>query len=571
MIISCIALLEKAICMLSRFHKKFKINSKLDTIAISIILLLAINYLVTVLPHIHNIPKANDDVKIFLFHLHKLLSNPEFTNFIDYLFTYNNNPHIKLDARLITLITYAIHGLINYKFILIIGHILYLSSFTFLRVTFPKIPIQYFIPIALVFMIPSWSTALWSVAIWGYNTQIFLLCTTAYLISKKYHLRAIIVSFLGSLTLGSGISLFVMGIGYCLFQYFTISKNILKQLLYWCLGFIISLTTLIIVILSSLTRPENSTNQDFDIISLINYNVLFLFNGIKPSSTFNPIILVISYLILLTVLLVLWNKRKEISNYTVLALSMLLVIMAHSFVSSLFRLDVSEIIPNVPDRYEVFSFCFISILLIILFDFYKDSKRPIINLIYTLVLVLSSILYIGKMSIYSVGIEMAETSIKNRLINALVENKNALKKYHILNYLKNGMYVPPFEILRNDVVINHEIYLDSTIIKDADPNINIITNIHSDYYNLTEFYVINNNSKTYLLYWSNNKSLQFQNVAVLKLINFKQNRKLIDKAKHELKDGYILNFPILNDYDVNSKKYILTIDSNGNIESALKL
>ena len=65
--------------------------------------------------------------------------------------------------------------------------------------------------------------------------------------------------------------------------------------------------------------------------------------------------------------------------------------------------------------------------------------------------------------------------------------------------------------------------------------------------------------------------LRFENRKIYKLNNFKQNRKEIESTLHELSNGFILQFPIDQEFDPSSNKYILTIGNNGEVESALKI
>ena len=412
--------------------------------------------------------------------------------------------------------------------------------------------------------IPSWSTALWGVAIWGYNSHVFLICLLAYCLANSHFKTALAVSVFSTFTIGSGISVFAFGGLYFLYKLIGDKKSNLTYLLLWIIVGLTCAGALFAILSETLSRPENSTSEGFNILSMLNYNVLFLFNGLKPTESFIPVVMIAAYFILVVAGIGMWYYRKNINSDGIIALGALGTVAANGLISSLFRTNHSEVLANVPDRYDVFSFLFLSLLYLITMILIRNENKLKVHIFLASIIFLCSGIYFAKVTISVAGLERAEESIKNRMINALVDNRKAPKTYHILNYVNNGLYKPPYEIVSNEQFEPINNALENDVVPATNENIKILSNYTSEHFNLVEVYAPEEFNYQMKLFINNTHLSPLERVPLFKLTNFKSYRKQFPKEAYKDKSGYVISFHQKRNLDQNS--YLLILDENDKLQ-----
>jgi len=504
-------------------------------------------YVLNVFPHLQNIPKANDDLKIFLFHFFTYLNKPDFSGLFNYLFLINNNLHIKLDARFITLLSYFIFGSINFKFILISGHLLYLSSLYFLRKILSTFNDLEFLPVAIIFTLPSYVCSSWAVAVWGYYSQIFILITIGYLVKKNNTIAAISLCLFNTFTLATGFLSFLTGIFFLAYKVFINRKKNTTQLLIWIVISLIGLISLFFFVHDTINNGSNDIKQGFNILAFSNYLVVFLLNFLQiifrdifTLTTFAYLLIILT---LYTITSYLLKSKKNIDSSFILILILTMILIGHGAASSFFRYNPEFYIQSVPLRYELFSIIFACFLVIIMIYCSKSllSKRSS-NLFVYITVCAAMFLSYKKHLEAEVGFNRFDKLIANKLINSLVENEESKKQYYINNYIENGLYNPPYNYLRNDDFKLLKTKNNTQLSVNSSEHIHLLSNLKSEYLILLEFYT----TKTYSgfdLIVNEEYVSEIQLYTVNRLANFKTFKQRIPKEIYNDKNGYQIQFP----------------------------
>lgn len=433
----------------SRINKLFNSTSKLDKIAYILLAIFSLTYLYLAINYTFNAPKAQDDLKIFLIHLNNFLSRDD-TGLIDYLFLLNK-PHVKLDSRIITLVSYFIVGSINYKFILIIGHLLHLYSIFLLRIVFKEIPLILFTSCVSFLLIPSAYIWNWSVGVWGYLTYLFLVSLTAVLVKKGQTAYGAALSIFSTFTLGSGIVNFILGVPDVVKHRFH-----WKKVLYWAVPFIISFIGLYLIVKSKEIGVSSDESSEFDLFQFLNYSIYFLNNSLFIDYQFftTKSITLLGYVLLFLFAAYFGMSYKKWNQTSFIGFAILAVLILNGLITALFRItDPDQVFVHSPNRYEIFSKYFLSILFLTAASirYYKsklNSSKPYIPI---LIAVLASLNYYHSTNIASEKIVDFNDRIKDKLLNSLAENNNP-KTYNINFFIKKGLFKVSGSIDNNNYI-----------------------------------------------------------------------------------------------------------------------
>jgi len=523
-------------------------RSCINRISLGLIFCFIILYIVNVFPHLQNIPKANDDLKIFLFHFFTLMNKPDFSGIFHYLFLINNKLHIKLDARFITLLSYFIFGSINYKFILISGHLLYLYSLYFLKKILSEFSALEYLPVVILFTLPSYVCASWSVAVWGYYSQMFLLILIGYFVKRQKTIAAISLCLLSTFTLATGFLSFLSGILFLSYKVFiNRNKKNTTQLIIWIIIFLVSLFSLALFVHDTINNGSNDIKQGFNILAFSNYMVVFLFNFLQI--IFDEIFTLTTFAYLLIILTIsavamyLLKSKKNIDLSFMMILILTMILIGHGVASSFFRYNPESYIQSIPLRYELFSIIFACFLVIIMIYCSKSLlTKCSSNLFVYFTIFIAIFLSYKKHLEAEIGFNRFDNLIANKLINSLVENEESKKQYYINTYIKNGLYNPPYNYLRNDDFKLLKTKNNTQLSVNSLEHIHLLSNLKSEYFILLEFYTTKTFSGFDLIVNEDYVS-EIQLYTVNELANFKTFKQRIPKEIYNDKNGYQIQFP----------------------------
>lgn len=399
-----------------------------------------IYYFILVINYCDNIPKASDDLNYFLTkYYYSFEIEPSFQKIFYNLF-FSPDPHQKLDVKLLSIICNGVLGNINFYAILLLGHVFYLSGIIYLRKIYHNIPWALFFASCLFYLNISWSTAQWSVAVWGYQSFIIYILLLSLSIYREKTISAILINIFCLFTLGSGFTVSIIGVSYFTLRYIKEkNRNDLKKTSIW-----ISLLAIGFIFTMLRYHPDEANDEITlnSITSIINYTVIFLYKSILPEllTTYH---IVICYLISISLLLYSIINFKKLNDKFYLAVGIVIVLIANALISGISRNYIGETIPLVPTRYEIYSLFFISILILLIGSVNLFNRHRIVRIIFHFSIVLISlVLYFTDVTNDRSHLSNNQNLIKQKLKNALALNPIP-KTYKLDQYIEDNIYKIP--------------------------------------------------------------------------------------------------------------------------------
>ena len=447
--------MPKLISNIGKTFSSFRSLSLIEKMALICIGIFTSIYIYQSFFESYNFPKAQDDVKIFLIHFNKIIESNSFSELVNNIL-FQNKIHPKLDSRFISIVSWLLFGKISFKFILITGHLLFLSSIFLLRKIFSSLPLHIFLFSAFLLFIPSSYVWQWSVGVWGYFSYLFLISLIAYFIFKERIVSASITSFFTVFTLGSGL----LSFGFILFfSYYLITQRNTqsfskKDLVIYVSTILIGILSFYFLVLKHATEGGNSTMSELSIISMVQYCTYFMLGGVFSDLgvELSPSIVMILCLVSLSILSYLIVKNfKQLSKPSVIGISLLAIIMANAIISSFLRTEIESAFAKPPSRYEIFSFYFLAIILLVGFDILQSRKA--VNFrsnIWSIIFVPVILLYTVKLNQNLDRSKVFKDKIVYKFMDAATQSGQR-KGYRINYFIENELYAPPVKDINSTV------------------------------------------------------------------------------------------------------------------------
>lgn len=412
-------------------------NIKFKNLPLLLLVVPTAVYLYLVFTYCVNIPKAPDDVNYFLARYYvNIFNNVEFTKVLKHLF-FSGGPHQKIDAKLIAISSELLYGHINFKYILICGHLFYLSGVYFLYKNYKDIHWTFFITAVLFYLNLSWPTAQWGVAVWGYFSFLVYSLIFTFLLLKKQMWLAVSVYIFSLFTIGSGFTVSTVAIvSYLILFTRDKDKKNLMLLSMWILLFILGAGF-------TLYRYTPGSGGEELILSklpnLFNYGIFFMFKALFPDKL-SILNLIIGYLIVLVFLILYITRFKRLETIETLSFGLLGFVFLNGIIAGYSRKQFVEFIPDIPMRYEIFSFFSIAILICILGSFFSEKMKKIhVAGFSSVLLVFGSFSYAGDFDEDKLHLARNKDLIQTNLRNALSWNYFP-KTYHLDKFINTGIY-----------------------------------------------------------------------------------------------------------------------------------
>ena len=432
-------------------------DNLIKLVALLIIGFVSLQYINIIFSNIENVPKASDDVNYIFYKMYRdVFLKPSAESIFSH-FLMSGDPHQKLDAKLVSYLSYLISGEINFKFLLGFGHALYILGFVFLVKLFRPVNWLVIAGAACIYFIPSWPIYQWTVAIWGYNTYIFYCITLAYLLQTKRNVLAIILTLFTIFSLGSGFLILLIWILYSISKYFEDkSKPRLLHVIYTVLFLLAAVAFTYLRFDPGASDQTSNTLSASSFVHLLNFTTLFLTRLIKIYESLSSQ-LIFSYSFLFIGLLLILLRFKKIDNKTALGIGILLVIILNGAISGYTRADLSLAIPEPPVRYEIFSFSFISVLVLTIAHLYSllDTRKLKVILPSILITSLGLWLNMKHSEVAQIKIEHTRNIILDNFKSSLSQNKKQKKNYNLETYINEGFYrIPKLNELQEGIQID---------------------------------------------------------------------------------------------------------------------
>jgi len=354
------------------------INLEHKGIAVGLSVLLSVVFIVITTVQALNFPMAADDFIFFISQLHnKWLSVSGPKDILSYFFAPAFGIHTQSSSRILGLLSYGILGVINFKFLVIVGNICHLfmahkfSDFiaklhqsNYLRLIILSLLL---VPLVMNFR---------AVFITRFPFHIlFVFLCFVFLTRKKIGI-SFIFFLLATFSVGSGIFAgFVSLLALIIFSF----EN--KKYIPWVLLYLVMASTLLFFLLSYKTSVAESTlNLSFNaIVSYIAYVMVFIQLSVTPylmDYKSLPIVYIfIGIIICSTFIYLLVYKFKETTNSPLFYLCVYLFL--NGFLAGLFRSKGVDILPDVAARYEHYSVIFIASFVGLVYGFISSSKVKI--------------------------------------------------------------------------------------------------------------------------------------------------------------------------------------------------
>jgi len=352
-----------------------KLSFEHKGISIGLSVLMAVVFISTTIWQAINFPAAADDFILFISQLHdKFLIISGVKDVAAYFFAPAFGIHTKLSSRVLGLISYGIFGVINFKFLLIVGNLCYLFMAHKISDIATKLHQEpYLRPIILSLLLVPLALNFRPVFVTGFPFHIlFAFLCFVFLTRKK-----IALSFLFFLltAFNAGPGLFVGFISFVALIIYSIKE---RKYLYYVFAYGVG-AFVILRFLFSYKTSATTSSLDFSLEAITSY-IVYVLVFVQQSITtylldyknFPVVYIFLGIAICAIFIYLLVRKFEKTINSLFFYLCVYLLILG--LLAAVVRSGGTDMLPNVAGRYEHYSVIFMASLLGLIYGHITSPK-----------------------------------------------------------------------------------------------------------------------------------------------------------------------------------------------------
>lgn len=351
------------------------INLRHKEISIGSSVLLSLIFIWIIVSKAVNFPGGADDFIFFVRQLHnKWLTVSETKHIFNYFFAPAFGIHTKMFSRILGLLSYGVFGTINFKFLIIVGNLIYLFVVHKLADTAVRVnKEEYLRPILLSLLLIPLTISYRPIFATGFSMHILFAFLCFLFLTKKKIGLSFLFFLLTAFNAGAGV--FTGLVSFIALVFFSIreKKYIIYALLY--LGAALG----VLSFLFSYRTPATASGVNLSFDALVSYMV-YVAVFIQKSITYYfvdyqnipSIHLIIGFSMIATLIYLFIKKFKQTIDSPFFYLC--LYCMMLGLLAAIVRSKGIKLLPNVDVRYEHYSVFFIASFTALLYGFISSKK-----------------------------------------------------------------------------------------------------------------------------------------------------------------------------------------------------